>query len=287
MNTQYKPVTVRIVRSRPVRVNANANAAGASSVQTGVGFRRHRVAFRVNQGGGVELVTPGVSVITCTHRPHSMEQVLANYLRQTYGRRELIIVLNGEGMDLGEWQARVAAYPDIRVFQLDAHLTLGDCLNFAVDQARYDYLARFDDDDYYAPHYLAASMSAFSQTHAGVVGKCSIYVYFESRNLLAIAIPDGDNRYSQGVAGATMVVRKSVFDRVRFPSRNQGEDNGFMEECVRQGIPIYSTDRFNYVYIRRSDRESHTWQVEEEEYLRYCQPVMYTDDYITPTTVVM
>ena len=87
------------------------------------------------ENGCVKTLLPGVSVICSTNRPGFMEQVFANYLRQTYLPREFIIVLNNNSMNIEKWRAKAAPYADIRVYQLDENISLGECLNYAIEQA--------------------------------------------------------------------------------------------------------------------------------------------------------
>ena len=221
----------------------------------------------------------GVSVITCTNRPEYRERIIGNYMRQYYGPVELIIVLNHNGANLGEWEAWSQSYPNVRVYQLDESVTLGECLNFGVKHARYSYVAKFDDDDYYAGHYLQQAVDALKATGADIVGKCSIFVYFEGSDTLAIAHQNHEERFTSMLAGATMVINKRVFNRVRFKHISSGEDTEFQLNCNQQGIRMYSTNKYNFACIRRAQTDSHTWRVEENEYLRFCQVIGQVDDF--------
>ncbi len=62
-------------------------------------------------------------------------------------------------------------------------ISLGKCLNFAVDKSKYDIIAKFDDDDYYGPKYISDTIKAFESTDAKVVGKTTNFIYFvEKKN---------------------------------------------------------------------------------------------------------
>jgi glycosyltransferase involved in cell wall biosynthesis len=230
--------------------------------------------FKIN-----ENLIEGVSVITCTNRPEYRERIIENYLRQYYGPVELIIILNNNAANLSEWENWAQSYNNVRVFQLDESVTLGECLNFGVQKARYAYVAKFDDDDYYAAPYLQQAVDTIKVTHADIVGKCSIFVYFEGSSTLAIAHPNQEDRFASMLAGATMVIDKRVFNRVRFKALDHGEDTEFQNNCNQHGIRMYSTNRFNYSCIRRARADTHTWRVEEDEYLRFCHIVDRMDDF--------
>ncbi|MGI5911107.1 MAG: glycosyltransferase [Syntrophomonadaceae bacterium] len=226
----------------------------------------------------------GVSIITCTNRPDYRDRIIQNYMRQYYGPVELIIVLNHNSISLSEWQKWAGSYPNVKVYQLDQAVTLGECLNYGVQQARYKYVAKFDDDDYYAAGYLQQAVDTIKETKADIVGKCSIFVYFEGSSTLAIAHPGQEDRFTSMLAGATMVINKAVFNHVKFKPLDYGEDTEFQRNCTQYGIKMYSTNRFNYTCIRRARIDTHTWQVEENEYMRFCQVVGHMDDFTNAIT---
>lgn len=76
-----------------------------------------------------------------------------------------------------------------------------------------------------------------------------------------------------------MIIKKEVFDKVRFPDLNEGEDSAFQEECIRLGFLIYANDRFNYATIRRADKDTHTFKIDDQTYMGYCQELIPTQDF--------
>lgn len=231
-----------------------------------------------NSTGGERL---GVTIVTPTIRPQYMERLLSNYARQQWNRKELIIVLNHARMSIARYEEAARMYDNVRVLQLPAKHPLGDCMNLAASLAQYPYIAKFDDDDYYGPGYLADAMRTFEQTGADVVGKQSFYFYFPHRELLLLrkrTIPSqGDVRR---VAGATIVFRASVLEHVRFGKKRQGSDVQFIRECLQRGLSVRSASPYHFAAIRRADRLSHTWKVQEKKLLTDpSSQLIYTNDY--------
>ena len=67
---------------------------------------------------------------------------------------------------------------NVTIYQLPEEKTLGECLNFGIEKARYNIVAKFDDDDYYSPYYLTEAMRIFLTTDAQVSWKRkSLYVF--------------------------------------------------------------------------------------------------------------
>lgn len=220
-----------------------------------------------------------VSVVTCTNRPANLERVIANYERQKYPDKELVLVLNSDAFVLDDVKKRLETVADARVFQMPEERTLGACLNKAIEEMRGAYWTKFDDDNFYAEHFVTDMMMPFLYSEALVVGKFSYYAYLAGPRCLALRFPGHEHEYAPWLSGSAMIVDRRVFEQIRFPDQNRGEDTQFVRDCVSRGIKLYSADRFNYV-VRRSKRvEDHTWQIPEADFLRACQVVAYTDDY--------
>ncbi|GMK40013.1 glycosyl transferase [Paenibacillus sp. CCS19] len=224
----------------------------------------------------------GVTIITPTIRPEYMERLLSNYARQQWDRKELIIVLNRQRMSMAQYEEAARMHDHVRVLRLPANHPLGDCMNLAASLANYPYIAKFDDDDYYGPGYLADAMHTFEQTGADVVGKRSFYFYFPHRQLLLLrkrTIPSqGDVRR---VAGATIVFRASVLAHVRFGKKRKGSDVQFIRDCLEHGLAVRSSSPYHFAAIRRADRLTHTWKVQEKKLLADpSSELINTDDYM-------
>ncbi|PLR78815.1 glycosyltransferase family 2 protein [Bacillus sp. V3-13] len=221
-----------------------------------------------------------VSIICCTMRQHFMENVFQNYENQVWKEKELIIILNRDDIYIGKWEKRAKFSQDVSVYQLPEESTLGECLNFGIEKARYDFIAKFDDDDYYSPNYLAKSMEAMNKTNADLVGKRTIYMYFEDEKILAIHKPGKENKFvKQGLKGATLLFKKEITKKVLFPKLNLGEDTFFIRECIKNKFKVYSADKKNFVCLRTSKTGHHTWDTNNGILLKKSSIVCKTDDY--------
>ncbi|WP_307205727.1 glycosyltransferase [Paenibacillus harenae] len=210
----------------------------------------------------------GVSIITSTNKPQYMNNIFDNYSRQMLPNKQLIIILNSNKIDSGPWVEKAKAYPDVLVYQLPESVSLGECLNFAADLSRYNVIAKFDDDDFYSKYYLTSSLRAMRRKNVDMVGKRSVLTYFVDDKTLILRFPGHENSYQSYVAGGTMVFRKSAFQRVRFGAVSLGEDVDFMTRFRRKGFRTFATSRHDYVYMRKSDPNMHTWKPMKSYLLR-------------------
>jgi glycosyltransferase involved in cell wall biosynthesis len=230
----------------------------------------------------MEMTTKMITVIACTMRPSCMDNLFENYDRQLWKDKRMIIVLNNDKMDIKAYQQRASQYPDneVRIFQLPQKYKLGSCLNYAIKLAEDGIIAKFDDDDYYGPMFLREAARAIKRGRAPIVGKHTAFLYFEAKLALMLFRRGGERKYKRKVKGGTLVFRKWVWRRVRFPTnRKAGSDARWLSNCIRRGFRIYSVSKRHYVCIRSKDWNRHTQKKSTRRYMQHCRLVRRTKDF--------
>ena len=211
----------------------------------------------------------GVTIITPTIRSEYIHHIFQNYARQKWDAKELIIIINNNDIHRSLYEDAAAHYENVRIYRVDQSKNLGACLNYAVSRAKYNYIAKFDDDDYYSPYYIPEAMLLFASYNADIVGKRSCYFYFPQRSVLLLRKASfKPYRRCAKIAGATIMFHKRVFQKVSFTTRVvQGSDVYFIRACLRKGYRLYTTSPYNFVAYRRSNSNSHTWKVTAKQLL--------------------
>ncbi len=193
----------------------------------------------------------GVSIVTYIQFINELENVIDNYKRQNYEKKELIIVLYNKEINLKEGMEKSKGYDNVMIFQMDEKKSIGECVNFATGKAKHNYIAMFHSSCYYGPSFISDLMNGFKYTNAGVIGKCTHYIYEENRKMLDIRFPDMENRYVNHVAASSYIFRKEILDEIKFSYTENEIDNAFIKKCIENNIKIYSADRFNFVSIKQ------------------------------------
>ncbi|QHT63713.1 glycosyltransferase [Paenibacillus lycopersici] len=205
--------------------------------------------------------------------------ILNNYRSQRYERKELIIIINKDSIPANEWRRKAAGYRNVTIYQVPERISLGQCLNCGICRAKYPLITKFDHDDYYSPYYLREQVRAFRRTRSPVLGKHACHVYLAASKKLIIRSPEYKNQYVNFVQGGTLLFKKSIVRNVRFPDISLGEDVQFLQACTRKGYSIYATSPYNYVYIRRQDKSTHTWRASDRRLLKGSRPVAVTKQF--------
>jgi cellulose synthase/poly-beta-1,6-N-acetylglucosamine synthase-like glycosyltransferase len=110
---------------------------------------------------------PLVSCIMPTYnRRGMMPLAIRSFLRQDYPNRELIVVDDGDE----PVEDLVSGLPGLRYHRLERRRTIGAKRNAECEQARGDFIAHWDDDDWYAPEPLRYQMGPLLAGQADITG---------------------------------------------------------------------------------------------------------------------
>lgn len=257
-------------------------------------FKNHTYKNRLQEicdiiGVKKEIIrTPKATIISSTQRDEFMNDLYKNIKQQTYPNLEVVIILNKNSMDVEKWNSKFKQLgTDLKVLQVDEEYSLGHCLNIAIQNSSGEIISKFDDDDYYAPNYLTDMIISMDYANADLVGKSSHYIYFEENDLLALkTMGSGIETYSDFVAGATLVFKREVYEKLEgFSDKSRGEDSDFLKRAKEGGFILYSNDQYNYCCFRRKNKENHTWKVDDDDLLRNSTSNVFTTDYKTPVTL--
>jgi GT2 family glycosyltransferase len=218
--------------------------------------------------GLVPPAPPRVSVVLCTRRPDYLSFALNQIGRQRNVDLEVILALHGIPADAPEVKTAAAGFDrPLTVVEVPADVCFGEALNRGVSRASGRYIAKWDDDDWYGPEFLADLILASSYTGAELLGCFAQLVYLEQINL-TIYRPAGESeRITRQVAGATFLIERSAFDSVGgFPLVPRGVDAAMLDALRAAGGRIYRTHGLGFLVNRRAT--GHTWNPAVSYFLR-------------------
>lgn len=206
--------------------------------------------YRTIPASGAAAAWPPVSCIMPTYNRRALVPLAVQlFLRQDYPNRELIVVDDGERA-VGDL---VANAPGVRYFYFGTRRTIGAKRNFACEQARGDFIAHWDDDDWYAPERLRYQIAPLLAEQADLTGLENAFVlepadgrFWTTRRELHRQMFLGD------VHGGTLVFRKQLFvDGLRYPEVSLAEDAWLLHTALKQGRRLLRLSNPGvFVYMR-------------------------------------
>ncbi|WP_051712332.1 glycosyltransferase [Spirillospora albida] len=240
---------------------------------------RHRVDSLIDHLGlgAAAPRRPAVSLILPTCRAEQIAPAIAQVARQVWRPLQLVLVLHGLDADPVEVekQALAAGIDDVAVLTADPSVSLGGCLNRAIDAADGDRIGKIDDDELYGPHYVSDLVPAFDYTEAGVVGKLAHYAHLGSMNATLLRYPDLEHRYVDVLRGGALLADGDLMRAYRFADLGRGEDTDLFRRLREDGVRVYAADRFSFITIRHADAARHTWRPSDLELLADSRVAFY------------
>ncbi|MEU9831064.1 glycosyltransferase [Streptosporangium sp. NPDC048047] len=222
-----------------------------------------------NGAGTAAVTTPKVSVVMSSMRPHHLGQALAQIARQRGVEVEVLLALHG--VPAGHEAVRralAACEVPVTVVEAAADVPFGTALNTAALLAGGDYVAKWDDDDWYGPEHLADLLMARSYSGADIVGTAAEFFYLEPLDATVRRTDYTGEIWSDHVAGGTILLARDRFiETGGFPALPSGVDAAFLKAAHAAGARVYRTHGLGYV-LRRSVRAQHTWRLPLAHFLR-------------------
>jgi glycosyltransferase involved in cell wall biosynthesis len=202
---------------------------------------------------------PLVSVILTTRdRPRLLTLALRYYRYQTYPRRELIVVDDGE---LFPADREAIEALDGRLIRMGPGTPLGTKLNAGVEQAKGALCQKMDDDDWYAPTFIEKMAAAVLESHAQVCRPTSAFLV----PFLFFDVAQWEIRQSHrtNAPGATLMFTRDAWEMRQFRPLFQDEDVWFYLDQLRWGgtvLPVQALECFLAVRHRGSTLDrGHVW----------------------------
>lgn len=202
-----------------------------------------------------------VSVISYAGSKNKINNIIENFSRQNLLNKELIIVYNSI-LDLEDVKKDLMKTENISFFGIQPMISKGAYLNFGIKECKKNYIAIFNENDYYGANYLSNCMRTAVVTKATIMGKSLVYIYFKDIELLGVFKEYYDhgwdnaveNSYTSYVREGTLFIKRTAFTRIGFPDDDLYFCSKFFQKCRDQHIKIYAADRSDYVYIFQNNK---------------------------------
>jgi O-antigen biosynthesis protein len=207
---------------------------------------------------------PLVSCVMPTRgRPGFVAQSIRYFQRQDWPERELVIIHE----DAADLPATIDD-PRVRCIRVLPGTILGAKRNEAVRQARGEFIAHWDDDDWYGEQRLSRQLAPLLQGMADVSALNELLLLSLARGEFWAPTPALFNRmFVQNVSGGTLVFRRELWQRHGpYPDISLREDADFLMQLLQGGARLCRVPgRELCVYVRHEDN---TWKFREGRYLQ-------------------
>jgi glycosyltransferase involved in cell wall biosynthesis len=226
-------------------------------------------------------MSPAVSIITPTFNRHALLQAQhVHLLAQSVQDFEWLIL--DDGPESSAYFAGLSD-PRIRYHHLAGpKMKVSAKRNWLCERAAAPVIAQFDDDDYYAPDYLAVMLNRLGESGADITKLSAWFVYsaqlkrlgwWDTANTLGLHFTFGPepvlNAFFNKEAPDTMknnyagygfsyVFKKSMWETAPFPHVEYASDYGFVSAALGKGCRLdhFSDTQGLCLHILRTDNMS-------------------------------
>jgi O-antigen biosynthesis protein len=207
--------------------------------------------------------TPLISCVMPTaDRRAYVARAIEYFLRQDYPRTELVIVDDGADAveDLAARDGRITYLRAPRGTSIGAKRNLG------CRAARGEIVACWDDDDWHAPdrlRYQAAPLLAGRADATALEG--TVMVERATGRFWACSAGVRDAMFFHGVVGGTVLFRRALLERARFPNLSLAEDAGFLRALLSRGARLEKLPNAGrFLYVRHG---GNSWRFPEGRFV--------------------
>ncbi|MGI9102244.1 MAG: glycosyltransferase [Terriglobales bacterium] len=269
------PAASRVdLRDLTLCVAALHDSNASKKITSGSFWQRHPTD-KIHEMLGAEAGLPGpgayaisteplVSCVMPTHnRRGFIPLALSCYRNQTYLNRELIVV--DDGVDrVGDL---LCGDPSVRYIRCERRMTIGAKRNLAVEHARGEFIAHWDDDDWYAPQRLSCQVQPMRD------GRCDLTGLV---NTFTLEMPAGQfwnvteslhrRMFVGNVHGGTLAFRRALWiSGVRYPETDLAEDAALIRRATERGNRLERlANNGVFVYLRH---ERNAWKFDAGSFL--------------------
>jgi glycosyltransferase involved in cell wall biosynthesis len=256
------PAAARIDLEDPALSVATIHDANTSPKQTTGSFWSPESPATV-----LALLAPGARMVSCImptwNRRPFLPLALECFRAQTYSLKELIIVDDGDQpvSDL------VDGIPGVQYIRLNRRTSIGAKRNAACEAAHGEFIAHWDDDDWYSPQRLERQVNPLAAGTHDVSGLTNRYLLEMPAGVFWTTTPEVHRRMFVGdVHGGTVVYRKDIWrGGARYPDANLAEDAAFLRRASGMGKRIARLENTGeFVYLRHGHN---TWRFESGRFL--------------------
>ena len=207
------------------------------------------------------MSAPAVSIITPTFNRHALLRT-QHRLLQAQSRQDFEWLILDDGPEPCSYFAGLSD-PRIRYHHLAGPKMLVSAKrNWLCERAKAPAIAQFDDDDYYAPQYLATMLARLDESRADITKLSAWFVYsaqlkrlgyWDTAHALGLhftfgpepvlnaffnqTVPDNMKNNYAGY-GFSYVFKKSMWETAPFPHVEYASDFGFVSAAMARGCRL-------------------------------------------------
>jgi glycosyltransferase involved in cell wall biosynthesis len=188
---------------------------------------------------------PFVSVCTPTfNRRPFIPTMFACFKNQTYPMDRVEWIIVDDGTDKIRDLVESSGIPNIKYFELDKKMPLGEKRNYMHKQAKGSIIVYMDDDDYYPPERIEHAVDKLQNNKEALcAGSSEMYIYFKHIKKMYQCGPYGPNHSTAG----TFAFKSRLLDDTKYEDHAAlAEEKSFLKDYT---VPFVQLDPMKTILV--------------------------------------
>ncbi len=196
---------------------------------------------------------PKISCVMATKdRRQFVEKSIRYFLDQTWPNKELLVI--DDGSDSVCDLVNECGSEDVKYIR-SGPSTIGAKRNIGCRKASGEFIAVWDDDEWQSPNRLAIQL--FELAAKPDKWLCGIYrPIFGVLDTRKLYLWNGRSPSKAWCSGSTIMFKKSLFEKVQYPSKSVGEDTQFITDVPQEWVLQIEFSGFNVSFVHGANTVS-------------------------------
>jgi glycosyltransferase involved in cell wall biosynthesis len=193
----------------------------------------------------IQNFKPFVSVCTPTFNRRPFIPVMFECFRnQTYPKDRMEWIIVDDGTDRIRDLVEAANIPNIKYFEVDRKMSLGEKRNYMHQKAKGSIIVYMDDDDYYPKERVAHAVEMLQANKTALcAGSSEMYIYFKHIQKMYQCGPYGPNHATAG----TFAFKARLLDETRYEDHAAlAEEKAFLKDYT---VPFVQLDPMKTILV--------------------------------------
>ncbi len=197
-----------------------------------------------------------ISVLVATkNRPNFLENILRNFIRQTYPQENMELIIGDDGEC--KMENMMPKIDNIKYLKFE-NISLGEKRNKLCENAKGDIIIFMDDDDYYPSDKVNECVSELNNSEYLVAGSSIMFVFYTKFNIIYRFGPYGKYHSTCG----TLAFKKEYFNNNKFPDVNKAEEKLFLQKFKS---PLIQMNPYKAILVIAHDTNT----VDKYQFMKY------------------
>jgi len=201
-----------------------------------------------------------VTIICPTNKANLVKFIATKFNNFLWKHKELIICLHdinvvGQPVTCFSNSNNIPTDATIKYIKFPKDSTIGNMMNYGINNSDGEYIFKMDDDDYYSPEYICNQVRLHKKyDNNRVIGKSSFYIYFKDTDEIKYYGWKLKEGVTDWIGGFSISFHRSLTDMTNFKYLSVGEDSNFIETSKTYGYNLSTSELNQDVIFIRYDK---------------------------------